>query len=113
MRSARRFFGTALGDDGEPTEVATDQAWTLRVVIDELIRTVFHDTEQYANNRIEADRGRLKPRPGPMRGLKRDYSARMIVRAHAFMQDTRRCHYEIGVDASARRRVAVAFTAVA
>jgi transposase-like protein len=31
-------------------------------VIDELIPAAFHNTEQYANNRIEADHGRLKAR---------------------------------------------------
>ena len=28
----------------------------------------FHNTEQYANNRIECDHGRLKARLRPMRG---------------------------------------------
>jgi len=30
---------------------------------------VFHSTEQYANNRVECDHGRLKARLRPMRGL--------------------------------------------
>jgi len=38
---------------------------------EELIPGAFHNTEQYANNRIEADHGRLKARLRPMRGLKR------------------------------------------
>jgi len=32
---------------------------------------------------------------------------------HAFMQNLRRGHYELGVEARARRRVAVAFTELA
>jgi hypothetical protein len=32
----------------------------------------FHNTEQYANNRVECDHGRLKARLRPMRGLKTD-----------------------------------------
>ena len=44
-------------------------AGTLRVV-DELVATAAHVTEQYGNNRIEADHGRLKARLRPMRGLK-------------------------------------------
>jgi hypothetical protein len=36
-----------------------------------------------------------------MRGLKRDDSARVIVRGHALMQNIRRGHYELGVDARA------------
>ena len=90
--AARQFFATALSAHGEPTEVVTDRAWTLLAVVDELMPAVFHDTEQHANNRIEADHGRLKARLRPMRGLKRDHSARVIVRGHAFMQNLRRGH---------------------
>ncbi len=104
--AARRFFVTALGADGEPTEVVTDRAWPLGAVIDELIPAAFHNTEQYANNRIEVDHGRLKARLRPMRGLKRDDSARVIVRGHALMQNIRRGHYELGVDARSHRCVA-------
>jgi transposase-like protein len=113
IRAARRFFVTALGNHGEPAEVVTDRAWPLLAVVDELMPAVFHDTAQYANNRIEADHGRLKARLRPMRGLKRDHSARVVVRGHAFMQNLRRGHYELGVDARAHRRVAAAFTELA
>jgi IS6 family transposase len=68
------------------------------------------NTEQYANNRIESDHGRLKARLRPMRGLKRDRTARVIMRGHAFMQNMRRGHYELGVQARPGRRVAAAFT---
>jgi transposase-like protein len=112
-RAARRFFATALGSHGEPTEVVTDRAWTLFAVVDELLRGAFHNTEQYANNRIESDHGRLKARLRPMRGLKRDRSARVIMHGHAFMQNMRRGHYELGVEAGPRRRVAAAFTELA
>ena len=91
---------------GEPAEVVTDRAWTLVAVVDELLPGAFHNTDQYANNRIEADHGRLKSRLRPMRGLKRDHTARVIVRGHAFMQNLRRGHYELGVEvhrAPARR----------
>jgi transposase-like protein len=82
-------------------------------VIDELIPAAFHNTEQYANNRIECDHGRLKARLRPMRGLKRDRSARVIVRGHALMQNLRRGHYELGVDIRTYRRVATAFAELA
>jgi DDE domain len=88
---------TALRAHREPTEVVTDRAWTLRAVVDDLIPAAFHNTAQYANNRIEADHSRLKARLRPMRGLKRDHTARVIVRGHAFMQNLRRGHYELGV----------------
>jgi transposase-like protein len=112
-RAARRFFASALGAHGEPTEVVTDRAWTLLAVVDELMPAVFHNTAQYANNRIEADHGRLKSRLRPMRGLKRDCSARVVMRGDAFMQNLRRGHYELGVEARKYRRVASAFTELA
>lgn len=113
IQAARRFFAAALGSHGEPTEVVTDRAWTLLAVIDELMPGAFHNTEQYANNRIESDHGRLKSRLRPMSGLKRDHTARVIMRGRAFMQNLRRGHYELGIEAHPRRRVAVAFTELA
>jgi transposase-like protein len=111
--AARRFFETALGAHGDPVEVVTDRAPALRAVVHELLPGSFHNTEQYANNRIEADHGRLKARLRPMRGLKRDRTARVIVRGHALMQNIRRGHYELGVDVPAHRRVAAAFSELA
>ena len=49
-------------------------------MIAELIPDAVHNTEQYANNRVECDRGRLRGRLRPMRGLKTDRTARVIVR---------------------------------
>jgi transposase-like protein len=66
------------------------------------------NTEQYANNRVECDHGRLKARLRPMRGLKRDHSARVVMRGHALTQNLRRGFYELGTDARAHRRVAPA-----
>ena len=102
----------ALRDHDAPAEVVTDRARTLLTVVDELMPAAFHDTAQHANNRIEADHGRLKSRLRPMRGLKHDRSARVIMR-HAFMQNLRRGHYELGIDARAHRRVAAAFSELA
>ena len=48
-----------------------------------------------------------------MRGLKRDHSARVIIRGHALIQNLRRGHYELGVDARTYRRIEHAFTALA
>jgi len=39
-------------------------------VVDELIPAAFHNTMQYANNRIKTDHGRLKSQLRPMRGFK-------------------------------------------
>jgi IS6 family transposase len=113
IRAARQFFTTALRAHGEPTEMVTDRAPALRAVIDELVPAAFHNTAQYANNRVECDHGRLKARLRPMRGLKRDDTARVIMRGQALMQNVRRGHYELGVDGRANRRVAAAFTELA
>jgi transposase, IS6 family len=107
--AARRFFDTALDAHPEPVEVVTDRAPALGAVIEELLPAAFHNTEQYANNRIEADHGPLKARLRPMRGLKRDHRARVIICGLALMQNLRRRHYELGVDARCHRRVATAF----
>jgi DDE domain len=51
-------------------EITTDQAPVYRVVLEELLSAAWHRTDQYANNRVEADHGRLEARLRPMRGLK-------------------------------------------
>jgi transposase-like protein len=82
-------------------------------VIEELIPTACHVTEQYANNPIEADQGRLKARLRPMRGLKQLRSARVISTGHAFVQNLCRGHYELGMDIDRRHRLPAAFTELA
>lgn len=83
-------------------------------MIDELIPEAVHDTEQYANNRIECDHGRLKARLRPMRGLRTDRTASVVIRGHAFVQNLRRGHYELGVDAERGcLRLAAAFDELA
>ena len=66
-----------------PVEVVTDRAAAYPAVLDELLPMAWHRTEQYANNRVEADHGRLKARLRPMRGLKQDRSARVVIAGHA------------------------------
>ena len=83
------FFTDAIGTHGEPAEVTTDRVGVLIRVIAELLPASLHDTTQYANNRVEADHGRLKARLRPMRGLKRDRTATIAIRGHAFIQNLR------------------------
>jgi transposase-like protein len=52
-------------------------------VLNELLPMAWHRTEQYANNRVQADHGRLKARLRPMRGLKQDRSVRVVIAGHA------------------------------
>jgi transposase-like protein len=96
-----------------PAEVTTDKAPVYPGLLEELLPAAWHRTDRYANNRVECDHGRLKARLRPMRGLKQDRSARVVIVGHAFVQNVRRGHYELAVDASANRRVAVAFDELA
>jgi len=109
IASARRFFTTALAAHRGPVEVITDRAAALANVIEELIPAAFHNTGQYENNRCEADYGRLKARLRPMRGLKTDRTASVVIRGHAFIQNLRRGHYELGVETVPVFRLATAF----
>jgi transposase-like protein len=54
--SARRFFrqsGTTTGV--APAEIITDRAPTYPRVLDQMCPAVWHHTERYVNNRVEAD----------------------------------------------------------
>jgi transposase-like protein len=109
-RSARRCFERAIGTTKcAPVGVVTDRAPVYAGVLEELLPAAWHRTEQYANNRVEADHGRLKSRLRPMRGLRQDHSARVIIAGHAFVQNLRRGHYELAVEVPVGQRLTVAF----
>jgi IS6 family transposase len=59
-------------------------------VLAELVPSAWHHVEQFANNRIEADHGRLERRLRPMRGLQTDRSAQLVIAGHAFLHNVRR-----------------------
>ncbi len=109
LAAARKFFNRAITAHGKPDEVVTDMAQALETVIEELLPDAFHNTRQHANDRVECDHGRLKARLRTMRGLKTDRTARITVAGHALMANIRRGHYELGIEAEPRLRVAEAF----
>jgi transposase-like protein len=111
--AARRFFTRALAQQPAPVEVTTDQAGPYLRVLDELVPNALHVTEQYANNRVEADHARLKARLRPMRGLTRLRSAEVIAAGHALVQNLRRGHYELAIEAPPQVRLTTAFTELA
>jgi transposase-like protein len=82
-------------------------------VLEELLPAAWHRTDQYANNGVECDHGRLKARLRPMRGLKQDHSARVVIAGHALVQNVRRGHGELAVEEPANQRLAVAFDELA
>jgi transposase-like protein len=105
-RATRRFFLDAISrSQAEPAEVVTDRALAYLPVLDALLPGTFHDVEQYANNALECDHGRLKARLRPMRSLKSERTASVVVAGHAFVQNVRRGHYELGVDVPRRQRL--------
>ena len=109
ITAARTFFTTALTAHAKPAEVVTDRAAPLANVIDDLLPGALHTTVQYANNRVECDHGRLKARLRPMRGLKTNRTASVLIRGHAFVQNLRRGHYELATDATPGPRLTTAF----
>jgi transposase-like protein len=112
--AARRFFRRALQTlKTTPAEVVTDAAAIYPAVLDQLIPGAWHHVEQYANNPIEADHSRLKHRLRPMRGLRTDQTAQVIIAGHAFMQNLRRGHYDLATETPPATRVAAAFTELA
>jgi transposase-like protein len=112
--AARRFFEQAIGTTKRaPVEVITDKAAAYPAMLEELLPAAWHRTDRYANNHIEADHGRLKARLRPMRGLKQDRSARIVIAGHALVQNIRRGHYELAVEPPINRRLAIAFDELA
>lgn len=63
-------------------------------MLHELLSTVCHLIEHYADNPIAADRSRWKAQLRPMRGLKALRWARVVSAVHAFTQNLRG-HYEL------------------
>ncbi len=113
-KAARGFFERAIDRTRiSPVQVTTDRYRAYPRIIDDLLPGAFHDTEAYANNPIETDHGRLKARLRPMRALKRDHTARVIVAGHAFVQNLRRGFYDLGTGVLPAARLAEAFDELA
>jgi transposase, IS6 family len=111
--AAQAFFTHALRFGPAPVEVTTDRAPVYLRIIDEYASNARHVLEQYANNTVEADHGRLKARLHPMRGLKNIRSVSTIAIGHAFVQNLRRGHYELTTDQPPQDRVRIAFSELA
>jgi transposase, IS6 family len=112
--AAHRFLEQTIGTTKRrPAEVVTDKGAAYPAMPGELLLEAWHRTDQYANNHLEADHGRLKSRLGPMRGLKQDRSAKVVIAGHTFVQNLRRGHYGLAVEEPVTRRVAVAWDELA
>jgi transposase-like protein len=114
LGAAPRFLTSALGAHGEPVEVVTDLAPAPETAIAEIVSDAFHNTDQHADSRVECDHGRLKSRLRPMGGLKTDRTTQVVIAGHAFIQNLRCGHDELGVEAArCNLRVAAAFDELA
>lgn len=109
LTAARVFLTAALDTGSVPVEVTTDRAPAYPRILDELAPAALHITEQYANNRVESDHGRLKARLRPMRGINTFRSARILATGHAFIQNLHRSHYQIATDVPAQHRLRTTF----
>src|SRR5436305_10154391 len=78
--ATRRFFTRALGHGSRPSEVSTDRTPAYPRVLEEVLPSACHVMEQYGNNPIESDHGRLKCGLRPMRGLK-GLRSRLVISA--------------------------------
>jgi transposase, IS6 family len=112
--AARRFFRRASATlKVTPSEVVTDAAPVYPAVLDELVPSAWHHVERCANNRTEADHRQPRHRLRPMRGLRTDRTATVTIAGHAFIQNVRRGHDELGLDVPRGLRVAAAFAELA
>ncbi len=84
--AARRLCRRALAVlKVTPVEVVTDAASVYPHVLDELIPAAWHHVQYWANNRIQADHIWLKHRLRPVRGLRTDRTAAVILAGLAFV----------------------------
>jgi transposase-like protein len=111
-RGVQRFTPLFI-DAARPCRHAAGDRWFVDETYVKIAGRWVYRFRAYANNPIEADHGRLKSRLRPMRGLKQLRSARVISTGHAFVQNLRRGHYELGVNADLQHLLAAAFTELA
>jgi transposase-like protein len=90
--AAQAIFTRALRHGSAPVEITTDTAPGYPHVVEAVVCTARHMTEQHANNTIETDHGRLNARLRPIRGPKRARSLQTIAIGSAFVQSLRRRH---------------------
>src|SRR5205085_9568925 len=109
LPATERCFARAPEHGLSGHEVTTGHAPACPQVVAELVPAGCHVTEKYGNNPSEADHGRLKSRLRAMRGLKQLRCARVITAGHAFIQNIRRGHYELGTEQAVNLRVSAAF----
>jgi transposase-like protein len=110
LAATRRFSTRAREHRPHPREVSTDQAPAYPRAVDDLLPAARHIMKRHANNPIESDHGRLTARLRPMRRLQQLRSVRVTSTGHAFAQNLRSGHNELGVDTDPKHRLPAVFT---
>ena len=83
-KAAKRFFKRLLKrHEDEPRKIVTDKLRSYGVAHRELIPEAFHDTSQYANNRVELSHQPTRVRERGMRRFKSRVKAQRFLDAHA------------------------------
>lgn len=94
--------------------MVTDAAAVYAAVLDELIPRAWHHVEQYANNSMKADHGRLKHNGYDLtRALATGPDTTGRHRGRCLHENLRCGHYKLRVDALPGLRIAAAFTELA
>ena len=114
-QAARRFFQRALTTlKVTPSEVVTDAAAVYPAVLDGLVsvRVASHRTVCQQPHR-SGPRPAQAPAAADARPAHLERAAALIIAGHAFIQNLRRGHYELGPDTPPALRVTIAFAELA
>jgi DDE domain len=83
--------GTGVSDEPSPWPLHRRRRWSpTRSWSTSPCPRAWHQSEQYANNRIESDHGQLKRRLRSIRHLRNDRTAFVIIAGHAVVHNLRR-----------------------
>ena len=86
--AAKRFFKRLLrSHGGEPRKIVTVKLRSYPVVHREVMSEVIHETDRYANNRVEQTHEATRVRERGMRKFKSVRQAQRFVTAHAAVQN--------------------------
>ena len=88
-RHVATVAGTTIAETGRRRAIGLCLPASWIEPVEDLLGDAEHDTSVYANNRVECDHGLLKARLRPMRGLRHDRTASVVIRGQAFVQNLR------------------------
>jgi putative transposase len=88
QRAAERFFRRLLRGQGkEPFQIITDKLRSYSAAMRAILGEVAHNTERYANNRVEASHQPTRQRERQMRRFKSSGQAQRFLSLHGVVQN--------------------------